>query len=680
MKKIHLGIQSLTLFLFALISTLPLNAQSFEDKLTDGEKARVIRWKQECRTLLQSDTALAFRRAKSYIDSAGTDSPVLKGEAYMNLAVLHIMSEKSKLGLRPLRRAIDEYQKENDSIRIGYAYRNIGLAQNNLLRPDSALDNYYLSLTYIDSNRSTHFYALSSYEMARTLFGLQTYDYSEIYYRRASRLFILDGRLREAANSLYELSYLLVRQGRDEFLPFAERALRLAVQEGDSLLAGRIEAINARYLLDNNNPDEAWNHLKRTQNIFRSNYEPFFMLIIDQLIAEYYLQKGDLDLAEFRAEEALKALDAQGFNEYDAGYLREELYKTLFTVYYQTKNYSKALAFAQAYKETAEKLVQRSETNKLRFMEREVESIKRRQELERTQIQLEFSQENEALLRRQVLGFTIGGFLLLVLLGWIIVANRKINKSRAELREQKEFIEEQHRELEQLNADKDQLFAIIGHDLRGPVGNLSNLLTFIPAEGDVISDESQEILDIAQQGLIESLDLLENLLIWAKEQKEDFSLKTELQEIKPYIESIETLYAPLIKQRNIKFEYLLEEKATACFDRNTFKTVVRNIVSNGIKYIPEGSIIRYTAEQKGDMLRLVIEDNGKGIPQEIMNALSVQEDGNHRVLKKKDKGDLGLGLRMSRDFIRANGGEMLIIANGPLGGACFDITLPLTCG
>jgi signal transduction histidine kinase len=47
-------------------------------------------------------------------------------------------------------------------------------------------------------------------------------------------------------------------------------------------------------------------------------------------------------------------------------------------------------------------------------------------------------------------------------------------------------------------------------------------------------------------------------------------------------------------------------------------------------------------------------------------------------LKKKDKGDLGLGLRMSRDFVRANGGDMKIIANGPLGGACFDITLPLT--
>jgi signal transduction histidine kinase len=357
--------------------------------------------------------------------------------------------------------------------------------------------------------------------------------------------------------------------------------------------------------------------------------------------------------------------------------LRAQLYKTLFTVYYQLKDYQKAIAFAIAYKQTAEDLVQRSETNKLRFMEREIQSIQRQQELERTKLELQYAEENQQLLRRQILGFTIAAALLSILLISLVVAYRRIQKSRAELAQQKAFIEEQHQELEVLNANKDQLFAIIGHDLQGPVGNLSNLLTFIPAEGDVITEESQEILDIAQQGLLESLDLLENLLIWAKEQKEDFSIKREVQKILPYIEQIEQLYAPLIRQRNIQFDYVMRPDITASFDRNTFKTVVRNIVSNGIKYIPEGSVIRYTAKEEGDRLRLIIEDSGSGIPKEVMEALQSDESADHKLLKKKNKGDLGLGLRMSRDFVRANGGDMKIMANGELGGACFDITLPL---
>lgn len=91
--------------------------------------------------------------------------------------------------------------------------------------------------------------------------------------------------------------------------------------------------------------------------------------------------------------------------------LRAQLYKTLFTVYYQLKDYQKAIAYAIAYKQTAEDLVQRSETNKLRFMEREIQSIQRQQELERTKLELQYAEENQQLLRRQIFGFTIAAAL-----------------------------------------------------------------------------------------------------------------------------------------------------------------------------------------------------------------------------------------------------------------------------
>ena len=654
---------------------LPLGAQT--TAWSEYEQMQLQRWKQKSRSLLAQDAEQALQLARNYVDSSQTGSKLLKGEALANLGIVSLMAEQAQQAVKPLKQAVRLFIDEEDSTRAGYGYRNLGMAHAQQQRLDSALDNYYLSLSYLDSLGSTNLYAMSAYEMARTLFALQTYEYSERYYRTAIRLFVLDGRLRDAAYALYELSYLLVRQKDESFASYSERALRLAKQEGDSALVGRIESITARHLLDQQRPEQAWPHLQRTQRIYRDIYDSFFLLAVDQLVAEYYLQIGELELAEFRASEALKRLDARMGSAYDENFLREQLYKTLFTVYYQLKDYQKAIAYAIAYKQTAEDLVQRSETNKLRFMEREIQSIQRQQELERTKLELQYAEENQQLLRRQILGFTIAAALLSILLISLVVAYRRIQKSRAELAQQKAFIEEQHQELEVLNANKDQLFAIIGHDLRGPVGNLSNLLTFIPAEGDVITEESQEILDIAQQGLLESLDLLENLLIWAKEQKEDFSIKREVQKILPYIEQIEQLYAPLIRQRNIQFDYVMRRDITASFDRNTFKTVVRNIVSNGIKYIPEGSVIRYTAKEEGDRLRLIIEDSGSGIPKEVMEALQSDESADHKMLKKKNKGDLGLGLRMSRDFVRANGGDMKIIANGELGGACFDITLPL---
>lgn len=498
-----------------LFLQVPLSAQTSE--WSEYEQMKLQSWKQKSRSLLAQNADQALQLARNYVDSAQTGSALLQGEALANLGIVSLMAEQAQQAVKPLKQAVRLFHAAGDSARSGYGYRNLGMAHAQQQRLDSALDNYYLSLSYLDSLSSTNFYAMSAYEMARTLFALQTYEYSERYYRTAIRLFVLDGRLHEAAYALYELSYLLVRQQDDAFAPYSERALRLAQQEGDSALVGRIESIVARHLLDQQAPEEAWPHLERTQQIYRDIYDSFFLLAVDQLVAEYYLQIGELELAEFRASEALKRLDANMESAYDENFLREQLYKTLFTVYYQLKDYQNAIAYALAYKQTAEELVQRSETNKLRFMEREIKSIQRQQELERTQLELQYAQENQVLLRRQIFGFTIAAALLSLLLISLVVAYRRIKKSRTELAQQKTFIEEQHQELEVLNANKDQLFAIIGHDLRGPVGNLSNLLTFIPAEGDVITEESQKILDIAQQELLESLDLLENLLIWAKE-------------------------------------------------------------------------------------------------------------------------------------------------------------------
>ena len=96
---------------------------------------------------------------------------------------------------------------------------------------------------------------------------------------------------------------------------------------------GQIESVRARFLLNRKLPDDAWPHLQRTQRIYRGIYDAYFLLAVDQLIAEYYLQKDELELAEFRASEALKALNARADGRYDEKYLREQLYQTLFTTY-----------------------------------------------------------------------------------------------------------------------------------------------------------------------------------------------------------------------------------------------------------------------------------------------------------------------------------------------------------
>ena len=171
---------------------------------------------------------------------------------------------------------------------------------------------------------------------------------------------------------------------------------------------------------------------------------------------------------------------------------------------------------------------------------------------------------------------------------------RRVRRAKIRLQEQNQFIANQKEELELLNFNKDRLFSILGHDLRGPIGNLSSLLTFIPNEEDQVSEESLEILDLAQNGLLESLNLLENLLVWANDQKDGSNLHPKLQDLNSVTSSIEQLYAPLLSQKKIDLKNTIPKNTLAYFDGNSIKTVVRNIVSNAIKYCPNGSIIKYS--------------------------------------------------------------------------------------
>ena len=178
--------------------------------------------KRETRTILRSDTAKAFELAREFSDSLLSASPILRGEVLQNIGIMRMITEEYDRSIPVFREALKLFRELGDSSRTGYVYRNLGLAQSNMGRPDSALDNYYLSLTYLDSLRSPYYYALTSRGLARTLFSLYTFEYSAQYYRRAIRLFVLDGRLGEAAEALHELAYLLVRQDDEYYTTLSE--------------------------------------------------------------------------------------------------------------------------------------------------------------------------------------------------------------------------------------------------------------------------------------------------------------------------------------------------------------------------------------------------------------------------------------------------------------------------
>jgi len=235
-------------------------------------------------------------------------------------------------------------------------------------------------------------------------------------------------------------------------------------------------------------------------------------------------------------------------------------------------------------------------------------------------------------------------------------------------------------ELKESNAAKDKFFAIIAHDLRGPIGNLAAFLEHL---NDTFNDHSPKELKKILLSLYKSAEnvsvLLENLLIWAQSQlnKIEFSPK-ELKLTDVIQNSVHGLkQSAVTKQIDIKFE--LNDQIFVLADPNMVQTIVRNLLSNAIKFTHRGGSVTIQSDIK-DMNNAAIRiiDNGIGIEQ---SALSKIFNINNTLHTNGTEGEMstGLGLILVKDFIDRNNGTITIESQKD-NGTIVSFTLPTTQG
>jgi PAS domain S-box-containing protein len=218
------------------------------------------------------------------------------------------------------------------------------------------------------------------------------------------------------------------------------------------------------------------------------------------------------------------------------------------------------------------------------------------------------------------------------------------------------FIEE----LKYLNETKDKLFSIIGHDLRGPIGNLTSMLKVL-ASGD--EDVDEELKNDFLKSMIDSAEssyiLLENLLDWSRSQRNAIIIKKEIYEIKPVVEEAISLLSGAAGKKNINLTMEIEPGLSAFFDGNTISTVIRNLISNSIKFTKEGGRIIIRAIKENGLVQFSVSDDGVGMDQSKLESLFKKETYITTSGTKGEKGS-GLGLSLCKDFVEKNGGELKV--------------------
>jgi len=272
----------------------------------------------------------------------------------------------------------------------------------------------------------------------------------------------------------------------------------------------------------------------------------------------------------------------------------------------------------------------------------------------------------------------------LVLCGYVYVVLYMLktlqeSRSKAEnlienLREKNIVLNEQKQELNKLIGTKNKLFSIIAHDLQSPFMGIAGLSEMINEsakrnENKEIAEYSEMISDTS----VKTSNLLLNLLDWAKSQKGDLKLNPQQINLDDFVDETISLMHDHRQRKQIE----LKKNNTDILlyaDPNCLKTVLRNLLSNALKFTPESGSVSIFSEDKNEEVLVAISDTGIGIEEEHISRIFDENSYFTTKGTSKEKGS-GIGLSLCKDLINRHNGKLWVESEKNKG-TTFYFTLP----
>lgn len=434
-------------------------------------------------------------------------------------------------------------------------------------------------------------------------------------------------------------------------------------------------------------------------------------------IGDTYLEMNRPDSALANYNKGITYYDRAGFTNYGRGYislgkyyaakkaypqairyLKEAIAKAtlmkspenilraneaLHRIYYQLKDYKKAYDI-QAFTRTIDDTLRKSDYIK-KITTFELNHAFEQQVKQKEIEDIRKNAQYESHLLKQKL-FSVG--LIVLLLGISILTffiyrnyqftrstNRLLNEYNEEISRQKIAIQSQNDQLQELNATKDKFFNIIAHDLKNPFYGILGISEYIVSSyPESTYEETVNMVKMVRDSSESAYNLLENLLEWSKAQTGRLNYDPENFLLLSLAEEIDQLVKNLSEQKQIVIQYNIDPKLALMADRNMIHTILRNLITNAIKFTDKGGNIEIiaTSDEKG--VQITVKDNGIGISEESKAKLFILSEKVSSRGTANEKGT-GLGLLLCKEFVEKHGGTIWVESESGKGSS-FSFYLP----
>ena len=234
------------------------------------------------------------------------------------------------------------------------------------------------------------------------------------------------------------------------------------------------------------------------------------------------------------------------------------------------------------------------------------------------------------------------------------------------------IVEERSGQLITANEVKDRLLSVMSHDIKSPLNSLRGILQ-IYNSGAISKDEFSQYAMLIENDLSKTSILVENILYWTASQLKGVQVKIEEFALYNLLEENVQLFKTIAANKKISLKHNASKGLVVNSDRNILNLVLRNLISNAIKFSFEGGEIDIRITQNNEELTIEVKDQGVGIDEETLETLLAPE----LVVSTRGTGNekgTGLGLALCRDYLHKAGGELTVESEKGIG-STFKITL-----
>lgn len=569
------------------------------------------------------------------------------------LATAYYRADNYSESLRLYREALEIARRQDNSRMQAAITQNMGNTYGDLGDMPAAINSYLKSLKLAESLSDTNTIAVVLDNLGTINTDEDNYELAEEYLLKALEMSRELGNPNYMITNHMNLGILYKEMGRfEESKAEYEEAIEIAESIGNVYAPIQAKYNLGELLKQMGEFDQAMEHFRSSMEMSRANNILIGAYYNSAGIGDIYRNRGTILEATEMYHESLRIAEQLGSNSLILPALQK-----LYEAYEESGDTLSAYGYLKEYMAISDSLSTR---------ERE-EALARQESL------LELRSERE---RSQILEETVAGqrqyvIIISILLGILLIALFAYTLLYRKKRKSNELLEKRTDELSEVNRSKDKLLSVLAHDLRSPLSGLQGVVYLI-REKIISKEDMDKALNQIDFQLQQGINTLTNYLEWAQNQKDEISAELQTVLLSDILDQSINEMKKSAQQKNIRIVNLTDPKLTVSADPHMMSVIVRNLLSNAVKFVDEGGTVQLETKQTGDMVELMIIDDGKGIEPEKLETIFEP----FRKVTKGTKGETGTGLGLSicSDFMDKQGGE--INCNSKPGeGTTFSIKL-----